>query len=109
MTAETVEATNKELLRKRFAAWGDGTGSPYDLLADDAVWTIVGQSAASRTYHGREDFLANVIRPFGSRMASHFIGFKEYGLERRALKVGSEYYDEVLMSLPLTPRPEPVP
>jgi RimJ/RimL family protein N-acetyltransferase len=32
-------------------------------------------------------------------------GFKEYGLERRALKVGSEYYDEVLMALPLTPRP----
>ena len=30
-------------------------------------------------------------------------GFKEYGLERRALKVGSEYYDEVLMVLPLDP------
>jgi GNAT superfamily N-acetyltransferase len=28
-------------------------------------------------------------------------GFKEYGLERRALKVGSEYYDELLMALPL--------
>jgi RimJ/RimL family protein N-acetyltransferase len=36
-------------------------------------------------------------------------GFKEYGLERRALKVGSEYYDEMLMALPLGPRPEPVP
>ena len=34
-------------------------------------------------------------------------GFEEYGLERRALKVGSEYYDGVLMALPLTPRPEP--
>jgi RimJ/RimL family protein N-acetyltransferase len=34
-------------------------------------------------------------------------GFKEYGLERRALKVGSEYYEEVLMALPLTPPPEP--
>jgi RimJ/RimL family protein N-acetyltransferase len=28
-------------------------------------------------------------------------GFKQYGLERRALKVGSEYYDEVLMALRL--------
>jgi RimJ/RimL family protein N-acetyltransferase len=28
-------------------------------------------------------------------------GFKEYGLERRALKVGSEYHDEMLMALPL--------
>ena len=34
-------------------------------------------------------------------------GFEEYGLERRALKVGSEYYDEVLMVLPLNPRPDP--
>jgi ribosomal protein S18 acetylase RimI-like enzyme len=34
-------------------------------------------------------------------------GFEEYGLERRGLKVGSEYYDEVLMVLPLNPRPEP--
>ena len=34
-------------------------------------------------------------------------GFEEYGLERRALKVGNEYYDEVLMALQLSPRPEP--
>src|SRR5215472_15172115 len=33
-------------------------------------------------------------------------GFEEYGLERRGLKVGNEYYDEVLMALPLSPRPE---
>ena len=30
-------------------------------------------------------------------------GFQEYGLERRAIKVGSEYYDELLMTLPLNP------
>ncbi|MFI5015053.1 MAG: GNAT family N-acetyltransferase [Hyphomicrobiales bacterium] len=29
-------------------------------------------------------------------------GFKQYGLERRALKIGNEYYDEVLMALPLS-------
>jgi RimJ/RimL family protein N-acetyltransferase len=33
-------------------------------------------------------------------------GFKPYGLERRALKVGTEYYDEVLMALSLNPHPE---
>jgi RimJ/RimL family protein N-acetyltransferase len=33
-------------------------------------------------------------------------GFKPYGLERRALKVGSQYYDEVLMALPLSPQPQ---
>jgi ribosomal protein S18 acetylase RimI-like enzyme len=30
-------------------------------------------------------------------------GFMQYGPERRALKVGSEYYDEALMAPPLTP------
>ena len=28
-------------------------------------------------------------------------GFEAYGLERRALKVGDDYYDDVLMALPL--------
>jgi RimJ/RimL family protein N-acetyltransferase len=28
-------------------------------------------------------------------------GFQQYGLERRALKVGDTYYDEVLMALPI--------
>ena len=31
-------------------------------------------------------------------------GFEEYGLERRALKIGSTYYDERLMTLALKPR-----
>lgn len=32
-------------------------------------------------------------------------GFNQYGLERRALKIGDDYHDEVLMALsPLQPR-----
>jgi len=34
-------------------------------------------------------------------------GFEQYGLERRALKVGNEYHDEVLMALPLQLPQEP--
>lgn len=30
-------------------------------------------------------------------------GFTAYGLEHRALKIGDDYYDELLMSLPLKP------
>lgn len=36
-------------------------------------------------------------------------GFAEYGIEPRSLKVGDHYYDEALMVLPLTPRPEAAP
>lgn len=66
--ADTTESRNKSIVEASFKAWSDGTGSPYDLLADDATWTIVGRSAASRTYHGREAFMRDVIRPFNARM-----------------------------------------
>ena len=40
-------------------------GSPFELLADEASWTIGGNSVASRTY--REDVLREAIRPFNAR------------------------------------------
>lgn len=68
--AETdIEARNKALVKQGLEAWAAGTGSPYDLLAEDATWTIVGNSAASKTYAGKEAFLAEVIRPFVARMS----------------------------------------
>lgn len=63
------EANNKALIQQAFDAWASGTGSPYDLLADDATWTIVGNSAASKTYGSREAFITEVIRPFNGRMS----------------------------------------
>lgn len=65
-TAE--EARNIALTKAAFAAWRDGTGSPYDLLAEDASWTIVGRSEASRTYPSRAAFIDEVIKPFVARM-----------------------------------------
>jgi uncharacterized protein len=66
--ATDVEDSNRALVRERFDAWRAGTGSPYDLLAENAQWTITGQSLASRTYESREAFMASVIRPFNARM-----------------------------------------
>jgi hypothetical protein len=65
---ETLEARNKAIVEASFKAWSDGTGSPFDLLTEDATWTIVGRSAASKTYKGREAFMREVIRPFNARM-----------------------------------------
>ena len=62
------EARNRLAVEAAFAAWRDGIGSPYDLLADDVSWTIVGRSDASRTYASREAFMREVIRPFNARM-----------------------------------------
>jgi ketosteroid isomerase-like protein len=63
------EEENKALVQRAFDAWATGTGSPYDLLAEDATWTIAGNSAASRTYSSREAFIGEVIRPFVARMS----------------------------------------
>lgn len=59
---------NKSLVETSFKAWSNGTGSPYDLLADNATWTIVGRSAASKVYGSKEAFMRDVIRPFNARM-----------------------------------------
>jgi Ketosteroid isomerase-related protein len=72
-TSDSVEARNRATVSKGFDAWRDGTGSPYDLLDENANWTIAGESLVARTYTSREDFLGNVIRPFGARMASRFV------------------------------------
>jgi ketosteroid isomerase-like protein len=63
-----TEARNLEVVRAAFEAWREGHGSPFDLLAENARWTIVGRSVAARTYSSRESFMAEVIRPFNARM-----------------------------------------
>ena len=68
-TKDEIETRNKAVVRAGFDAWSAGTGSPYDLLADDASWTIVGHSAASKTYPSKEAFISEVIRPFNARMS----------------------------------------
>lgn len=61
---------NKALVRASFERWQAGAGGPFELLSAEAEWTIVGSSPLSRTYHGREEFLAQVIGPFNARMAT---------------------------------------
>lgn len=68
MTTQT-ESSNKERVRAAFQAWADGKGGPFALLADDAQWTIVGRSLASRAYPDKAAFMNAVIHPFNARMA----------------------------------------
>lgn len=67
--ATPEETTNRNLIAQKLDAWRAGTGGPYDLLAEDARWTITGNSLASKTYLSREAFMSEVIRPFNARMS----------------------------------------
>ncbi|WP_426753996.1 nuclear transport factor 2 family protein [Myxococcus sp. Y35] len=67
-THPEIESRNKARVMEKFEAWASGTGSPYELLAEDATWTITGRSLASKTYPSHEAFMSEVIRPFNARM-----------------------------------------
>jgi len=69
MTDVQTEQDNKAIIRRAFDAWAAGTGGVFDLLADDATWTIVGTTPVSGTYTSRQQFMDVVINPFGARMA----------------------------------------
>jgi hypothetical protein len=43
------EDANRATVARSFDAWRAGTGSPYDLLAENATGTITGNSAAARS------------------------------------------------------------
>jgi ketosteroid isomerase-like protein len=68
----TAAIANRERVAAAFAAWADGTGYITDLLAPDLRWTIVGHSAASRTYTSRQQFVDDVLHPFGQRFTERF-------------------------------------
>ncbi|OJU13011.1 MAG: ketosteroid isomerase [Caulobacterales bacterium 68-7] len=65
----TTETTNKTAIQQAFDAWRDRTGSPFDLLAEEATWTITGNSAAAGTYASKAEFMAKVIAPFNGRLS----------------------------------------
>jgi ketosteroid isomerase-like protein len=67
------EENNRTLIARSFDAWRDGTGGPYELLAEDASWTITGNSVAAKTYPSREAFMSEVIRPFNARMRTRLV------------------------------------
>ena len=66
-------SANKALVQASFDRWRAGTGSPFELLAPEADWTIVGTSPLSKTYLNRQAFLDEVIQPFNARVATPLV------------------------------------
>lgn len=60
---------HKQLVENAFNQWSQGTGSPFDLLAEDAQWTIMGPTESAKTYN-LSDFQEMVIKPFNQRLAT---------------------------------------
>ena len=73
MSTHTETLENKALVQASFDRWHAGTGSPFELLAPETDWTIVGSSPLSKTYATRQAFLEEVIQPFNARMATPLV------------------------------------
>jgi ketosteroid isomerase-like protein len=64
---------NKKLIQDGFENWANGTGNFFDLLADNVVWTITGNSPISKTYTSRKQFLEEVIVPLNERLSQMIV------------------------------------
>jgi ketosteroid isomerase-like protein len=61
--------SNRDIVTAAFRAWADGTGYVASVFADDMTWEITGRSAASRTYASKQQFMDEVLHPFGARFS----------------------------------------
>lgn len=69
-TADTRTETNRRIVRQAFDAWREGAGSIIDVFAPDMVWRIEGHSLASKEYKDRQQFIDEVLTPFGARFSA---------------------------------------
>jgi ketosteroid isomerase-like protein len=69
-TSTTRTETNRDIIRQAFEAWQQGTGAIADVFAPGMVWRIEGHSAASKEYGSKQQFIDEVLAPFGARFAA---------------------------------------
>jgi ketosteroid isomerase-like protein len=84
-TARSNAKANRTVVRAAFEAWRDGTEAITGLFAPGMVWRIEGRSAVSREYGTRQQFVDEVLAPFGARFAG--------GERFRPVRIRSIYAD----------------
>jgi hypothetical protein len=63
-------AENKKLVQEAFTAWANGDGMAFfNLLADNATWTVMGTCPISGTYVGRERLVEDALKPQRAKLA----------------------------------------
>jgi len=62
--------SNRGIVTDAVRSWANGTGYITSIFADDMTWEITGRSAVSRKYANTQQFVDEVLRPFGARFSS---------------------------------------
>ena len=63
-------SSDHQIVADAFAAWSAGTGYVTSIFAPDMRWEIVGRSAVSKRYDSTQQFLDEVLHPFGARFSA---------------------------------------
>ena len=58
------------IVEKAFEEWMKGTSYVSRLFAPEMTWEIVGRSAVSARYRNADEFIAEVLEPFGRRFSA---------------------------------------
>jgi ketosteroid isomerase-like protein len=61
---------NRLAVTRAFQGWQDGTSSIIEIFAPEMVWRIEGHSLASKFYGSKQQFVDEVLAPFGERFGS---------------------------------------
>lgn len=63
-------SSNREIVTDAFRSWANGTGYISSIFADDMTWEIAGRSAVSGKFPNTQQFMDEVLHPFGARFSS---------------------------------------
>jgi ketosteroid isomerase-like protein len=64
---------NRQLIQRVFEEMAAGNSRPFvELLAEDASWTVKGQTPWSRTYRGKTTILADLLGQLRARLADRY-------------------------------------
>jgi ketosteroid isomerase-like protein len=63
-------SSNRQIVADAFAAWSAGTGYVTSIFAPGMRWEIVGRSAVSKRYDSTQQFVDEVLHPFGVRFSA---------------------------------------
>ncbi len=69
-TIQDETELNRRTIREAFEAWEKGTSPITDVFAPEMTWRLEGHSAASKEYGSTQQFVDEVLAPFGARFAA---------------------------------------
>ncbi|MDP4535136.1 ketosteroid isomerase [Alkalimonas collagenimarina] len=62
----------KAMVADKFSAWQQGSGSPFELLADSMLWQVEGEGPLAGVYN-KDTFLQELVLPFNSKLAQPLV------------------------------------